>query len=130
VVGHPERLDDIAQDITTHFTARQEVFAGKAMIVCMSRSIAVKLYKRIALILPHRHDEDQSKGRIKVIMTTSSDDPTSFQPHHTTKSQRKALATRFKDPRDELTMVIVCDMWLTGFDAPCLHTMYIDKKMQ
>jgi len=130
VVGHPERLRDIAKDITTHFQARNEVFEWKAMIVAMSRSIAVKLYQQIIELYPDRHDDDLMKGKIKVVMTSSSDDPESFQPHHSSKKQRKQLASRLKDPHDELQMVIVRDMRLTGFDAPCLHTMYVDKKMQ
>ncbi len=130
VVGHPDRLRDIAKDITTHYAARQEVFDGKAMIVAMSRSIAVKLYKQIIELHPDRHDDDLMKGKIKVVMTSSSDDPEDFQPHHSSKKERKQLAARLKDPHDELQMVIVRDMWLTGFDAPCLHTMYVDKKMQ
>ena len=130
IVGHPDRLRDIAKDMTTHFAARQEVFEWKAMIVAMSRKIAVDLYQQIIELHPDRHDDDITKGKIKVVMTSSSDDPESFQPHHSSKKQRKMLAARLKDPHDELQMVIVRDMWLTGFDAPCLHTMYVDKKMQ
>jgi len=130
IVWHPDRLADIAKDLTTHFQARNEVFEWKAMIVAMSRAIAVKLYKQIIELHPDWHDDDLMKGKIKVVMTSSSDDPEEFQPHHSSKKQRKKLAARLKDPHDELEMVIVRDMWLTGFDAPCLHTMYIDKKMQ
>ncbi len=130
VVGHPDRLKDVAQDIVTHFEARQNVFEGKAMIVGMTRTICVKLYKQIIALRPEWHHDDLDKGMIKVVMTSSSDDPESFQPHHTTKQQRKDLASRMKDPNDELKLVIVRDMWLTGFDAPSLHTMYVDKKMQ
>ena len=130
VVGHPDRLKDIAKDIVTHFEKRQEVFEGKAMIVCMTRTICAKLYQEIIALKPDWHNTDFDKGKIKVVMTSSSDDITLLQPHHTTKKQRKDLATRMKDPSDELKLVIVRDMWLTGFDAPSLNTMYIDKKMQ
>ena len=130
IVGHPERLKDVATDIVSHFEARQEVFEGKAMIVGMTRQICVDLYTQIINLKPEWFHKDLDKGTIKVIMTSTSDDPESFQPHHTTKLQRKALALRMKDPNDELKLVIVRDMWLTGFDAPSMHTMYIDKKMQ
>lgn len=130
VVGHPDRLKDIAKDIVTHFEKRQELFEGKAMIVCMTRTICAKLYQEIIALKPEWHNEDKDKGKIKVIMTSSSDDISLLLPHKTTKKQRKDLATRMKDPNDELKLVIVRDMWLTGFDAPSLNTMYIDKKMQ
>ncbi|TYP71023.1 type I restriction endonuclease subunit R [Aquimarina intermedia] len=130
VVGHPDRLKDVAKDIVTHFEARQNVFEGKAMIVGMTRNICVLLYNEIIALKPDWHNDDLDKGSIKVIMTSSSDDPEHFQPHHTTKNQRKKLATRMKDPNDELKLGIVRDMWLTGFDAPSMHTLYVDKKMQ
>ena len=130
VVGHPERLKDVAKDIVMHFEARQEVFEGKAMIVGMTRNICVRLYDEIVALKPEWHSDDLDKGMIKVIMTSSSDDPELFQPHHTTKQQRKDLATRMKDTNDDLKLVIVRDMWLTGFDAPSMHTLYVDKKMQ
>ncbi len=130
VVGHPDRVKDVAKDIVSHFEARQTVFEGKAMIVGMTRNICVKLYNEIIALKPEWHNDDLDKGTIKVIMTSTSDDPELFQPHHTTKNQRKELAVRMKDPNDGLKLVIVRDMWLTGFDAPSLHTMYIDKKMQ
>ncbi|MGE4444489.1 MAG: type I restriction endonuclease subunit R [Candidatus Altimarinota bacterium] len=130
IVGHPDRLKDIAKDIVEHFEERQKLFEGKAMIVSMTRQIAVNLYEQIITIRPDWHNKDLMKGKIKVIMTSSSDDPESFQAHHTTKEQRKTLALRLKDINDELELIIVRDMWLTGFDAPILHTMYIDKKMQ
>jgi type I restriction enzyme, R subunit len=130
VVGHPDRLRDVAKDIVMHFEARQEVFEGKAMIVGMTRNICVKLYNQIIALRPDWHSEDLDKGIIKVIMTSTSDDPELFQPHRTTKQQRKDLATRMKDTNDELKLVIVRDMWLTGFDAPSTHTMYVDKKMK
>lgn len=130
IVGKDDRLKDIAKDLVFHFEARQKVFEGKAMIVSMSRKICAKLYNEIIALRPDWHHEDLDKGAIKVIMTSTSDDEPILQPHHTTKNQRKALAARIKDPNDPLQMVIVRDMWLTGFDAPNLHTMYIDKKMQ
>lgn len=130
VVGHPERLKDVAKDIVSHFEARQDVFEGKAMIVGMTRNICVRLYNEIIALKPDWHNDDLDKGTIKVIMTSSTDDPEIFQPHHTTKNQRKDLATRMKDTNDELKLVIVRDMWLTGFDAPSMHTLYVDKKMQ
>lgn len=130
IVGHPDRLKDIAQDIVSHFEARQKTFEGKAMVVCMTRQIAVDLYQEIINLRPNWHNDDLMKGNLKVVMTASSDDPESFQPHHTSKEDRKKLALRLKDVNDSLQMVIVQSMWLTGFDVPCLHTMYIDKKMQ
>lgn len=130
VVGHPDRLKDVAKDIVSHFEARQDVFEGKAMIVGMTRNICVRLYNEIIDLKPEWHNDDLDKGTIKVIMTSSTDDPEIFQPHHTTKNQRKDLATRMKDTNDELKLVIVRDMWLTGFDAPSMHTLYVDKKMQ
>ena len=130
IVGHPERLSDIAQDLMMHFMERQEVFEGKAMIVCMTRQIAVNLYAEIIKLYPNWHNDDLDKGQIKIVMTSSSDDPESFQAHSTSKQDRKKLAVRLKDPHDPLKIAIVQSMWLTGFDVPCLHTMYIDKKMQ
>ncbi|WP_430907035.1 type I restriction endonuclease subunit R [Maribacter sp. 2-571] len=130
VVGDPDRLKDVAKDIVSHFEARQNVFEGKAMIVGMTRNICVRLYNEIIALKPEWHNADLDKGTIKVIMTSSTDDPEIFQPHHTTKNQRKDLATRIKDTNDELKLVIVRDMWLTGFDAPSMHTLYVDKKMQ
>ncbi len=130
IVGHPERIADVAKDLVEHFEARQAVFEGKAMSVCMTRQIAVNLYAEIVKLRPEWHDADLAKGSVKVVMTSSSDDPESFQPHHTTKQERKALALRLKDPHDPLKLVIVQSMWLTGFDAPSLHTMYVDKKME
>lgn len=130
VVGHPDRLKDVAKDIVFHFTERDKGLDGKAMIVGMTRNICVRLYNEIIALKPDWHNDDLDKGTIKVIMTSSTDDPEIFQPHHTTKNQRKDLATRMKDPNDELKLVIVRDMWLTGFDAPSMHTLYVDKKMQ
>ena len=130
IVGHPDRLSDVANDIVSHFEARQERFEGKAMIVGMTRQICVDLYAQIIALRPDWHNDEIDKGMVKLIMTSSSDDPESFQPHRTTKEQRKELASRMKEPMDELKLVIVRDMWLTGFDVPSMHTMYIDKKMQ
>src|SRR5690606_5697833 len=130
VIGHPERIRDIAKDLVAHFEARQEVFVGKAMIVGMTRRICVLLYNEIVALRPEWHNDDLTQGNIKVVMTSSSDDLPMFQPHHTTKRQRKELALRMKDKNDPLQLVIVRDMWLTGFDAPSLHTLYVDKKMQ
>ncbi len=130
IIGHRDRLKSVAKDIIDHFEKRQEVFDGKAMIVAMSRRIAVELYEEIIALRPNWHDDDKKKGEIKVIMTSSSSDPQSWQKHNTTKQDRKNIGERFKDPNDKLKFVIVRDMWLTGFDAPCLHTMYIDKPMR
>ncbi len=130
IVGHRDRLEVVATDIVDHFEKRQEAMEGKAMIVCMSRRIAVELYEAIMKIRPQWHDQDLKKGAIKVVMTSSSSDPENWQMHHTTKENRKALGERFKDAGDPLKLVIVRDMWLTGFDAPCLSTMYVDKPMR
>jgi len=130
IVGHKERLKSVAADLVDHFEKRQEVFDGKAMIVCISRRVAVELYDAIIKLRPHWHDTDKRKGAIKVVMTSSSSDPENWQVHSTTKEIRKEIAERFKDPDDRLKIVIVCDMWLTGFDVPCLHTMYVDKPMR
>ena len=130
IVGNKDRLKEIANDIVGHFEARQELFSGKGMIVCMTRQIAVDLYTEIITLRPSWHNTDLSKGKIKVVMTSSSDDPQSFQAHATTKKDRKLLSGRIKDIHDELELVIVQSMWLTGFDCPPMHTMYIDKKMQ
>ncbi len=130
IVGHPDRLKDVAKDIVEHFEARQKTFEGKAMVVCMTRQIAVNLYQEIINLRPNWHEDELMEGAIKIVMTSSSDDTESFQPHHTSKEDRKKLALRLKDANDPLQIVIVQSMWLTGFDVPCLQTMYIDKKMQ
>lgn len=130
IVGHKDRMKMIAKDIVDHFSKRQEVFEGKAMIVTMSRRIAVELYEEIVKLKPEWHSEDKKRGVIKVVMTSSSSDPANWQMHHTKKQERKDLGDRLKNPEDDLKLVIVRDMWLTGFDAPCLHTMYIDKAME
>ena len=129
IVGHPARLKDVAADIVKHFEQRQEVFDGKAMIVCISRRVAVELYDQIVKLRPGWHDPDKRKGAIKIVMTSASSDPENWQIHSTTKEIRKEIAERFKNPDDPLKVVLVCDMWLTGFDVPCLHTMYVDKPM-
>ncbi len=130
IVGHHDRVKNLAKDIVTHFEKRQEVFEGKAMIVAMSRRIAADLYKEIIALRPDWHNDDLTKGVIKVVMTTNSADGPEISKHHTTKQQRKDLTERMKDPANELKLVIVRDMWLTGFDAPCLNTMYVDKPMR
>lgn len=130
IIGHRERQKNLAKDIVHHFEERQKVFEGKAMIVAMSRRIAVELYKEIIAIRPEWYSSDTSKGVIKVIMTASSSDGAEMQKHHTTKGQRRTLGDRMKDEDDPLKMVVVIDMWLTGFDAPGLHTMYVDKPMR
>ena len=130
LVGAEKRIQNVAQDIVAHFEQRQEVFAGKAMIVAMSRRIAAELYAEIIKLKPEWHSPDLTKGVIKVVMTAASADGPKLAGHHTTKQQRKTLAERMKDPEDELKLVIVRDMWLTGFDAPCMHTLYIDKPMK
>jgi len=130
IVGNQDRIKNLARDIVSHFEKRQTVFEGKAMIVAMSRRIAAELYKEIITLRPQWHDNDLMKGVIKVVMTSSSSDGPEISKHHTTKQQRKALAERMKDPADPLKLVIVRDMWLTGFDAPVLKTLYIDKPMR
>lgn len=130
IVGAEERLDLIARDIVEHWGKRREAMIGKAMIVAMSRRIAVRLYEKIVALRPDWHDDDPTKGKIKVVMTGSAADPAAFQPHLHSKDVRKDLKARAKNPDDELELVIVRDMWLTGFDAPSMHTMYVDKTMQ
>ena len=130
LIGSENRIKRIAKDIVQHFEARQEVLKGKGMIVAMSRRIAVKLYGEIIQLRPQWHSDDLDKGAIKVVMTASSSDGPEMARHHTTKEQRRKLSNRVKNPDNELKLVIVRDMWLTGFDAPCLHTLYIDKPMR
>ncbi|PID76808.1 MAG: DEAD/DEAH box helicase [Deltaproteobacteria bacterium] len=130
LIGSEKRIQNIAWDIVNHFEQRQAVFAGKAMIVAMSRRIAANLYNEIIKIKPEWHADYLSQGAIKVVMTSNSSDGPEISRHHTTKAQRKVLADRMKHPDDPLKLVIVRDMWLTGFDAPCLHTLYIDKPMK
>lgn len=130
IIGHHERLQSVAQDFIDHFEERQKVMSGKSMIVTMSRRIAVDLYEQIIKLRPHWHNQKLEEGEIKVVMTSSSSDPESWQQHNTSKQQRKDLSSRMKDPSDPLKIVIVRDMWLTGFDAPCLNTLYVDKPMK
>ncbi|MBC6697352.1 type I restriction endonuclease subunit R [Hymenobacter puniceus] len=130
LIGSERRIATIAADVVAHFEQRQEVFEGKAMIVAMSRRIAAELYAAIIALRPDWHSTDLKQGKLKVVMTSASTDGAAIAKHHTTKEQRRALAERMKDPADELQLVIVRDMWLTGFDAPSLHTLYIDKPMQ
>jgi type I restriction enzyme R subunit len=130
IVGNEHRLELIANDIVKHFESRNEILEGKGMIVCMSRRICVDLYAQIIKIRPDWHSDDDTEGTIKVVMTGSSSDPLSFQPHVRNKAKRKALGERLKDPKDNMKLAIVRDMWLTGFDAPSMHTLYLDKPMQ
>lgn len=130
IVGNKERIKNLAKDIVSHFKKRQSVFEGKAMIVAMSRRIAADIYREIVALRPEWHNPDLTKGLIKVVMTSSSSDGPEIAKHYTTKQQRRELSDRMKDPDDEMKIVIVRDMWLTGFDAPCLNTMYIDKPMR
>ncbi|WCR09890.1 type I restriction endonuclease subunit R [Paracoccus stylophorae] len=130
VVGADRRLELVARDIVEHFEKRLEVMDGKGMVVCMSRRIAVELYREIAKLRPEWHDEADEAGAMKVVMTGSASDPLDWQGHIRNKPRREALANRFRNPKDLFRLVIVRDMWLTGFDAPSLHTMYIDKPMR
>ena len=130
IVGAEERLDMIARDIVEHWEKRRESLFGKGMIVTMSRRIAVRLYEKIVALRPEWHSDDPAEGKIKVVMTGSAADPAEFQPHIYSKDVRKDLKARAKNPDDPLELVIVRDMWLTGFDAPSMHTMYVDKTMQ
>ncbi|MCA3241311.1 MAG: type I restriction endonuclease subunit R [Rubrivivax sp.] len=130
LIGSEARVKNIASDIVAHFEARQEVFTGKAMVVSMSRRIAADLFDEIRKLRPDWYDADLRKGAMKVVMTASSADGPKLAAHHTTKEQRKLLAERMKDDADALKLVIVRDMWLTGFDAPGMHTLYIDKPMK
>lgn len=130
MVGSEKRISLIARDIVDHFENRLSVVEGKGMIVAMSRRIGVDLYNEIIKLRPHWHNDDDKKGFLKVVMTGSAADPMNFQPHIRPKHELDEMARRMKDPDDELKLVIVRDMWLTGFDVPSLHTMYIDKPMQ
>ena len=130
LVGTEKRLGLIADDIIAHFEERLETMDGKGMIVCMSRRICVDLYNAIVKRRPEWHDNDDKKGAIKVVMTGSASDDASWQPHIRNKKRREEMATRFKNAKDPFKLVIVRDMWLTGFDAPSLHTMYVDKPMR
>ena len=137
VVGSERRLKLVAEDIVTHFEQRLEVMDGKALVVCMSRRICIDLYRELVRLRPDWHSEDDSQGSLKVVMTGSATDPPEWQPHIRNKPRREALAKRFRlsagregDASDPLRIVLVRDMWLTGFDAPSLHTMYVDKPMK
>ncbi len=130
VVGAESRLDLVARDIVEHWERRRESLFGKGMIVAMSRRIAVRLYEKIVELRPDWHSDDPAQGKIKVVMTGSAADPAEFQPHIHSNEVRKDLKLRAKNPDDPLELVIVRDMWLTGFDAPSMHTMYVDKTMQ
>jgi len=130
VVGSKERIKRIAKDIVDHFEKRREVFDGKGIIVCMSRRICVDLYDEIIKLHPEWRSDDDKTGFLKVIMTGSASDPVEWQKHIRNKKRRKAIGDDFKDPSNPIKLVIVRDMWLTGFDVPCLTTMYIDKPMR
>lgn len=129
LVGDSNRLRQVAEDLVGHWEERLAAMNGKAVIVCMSRRIAVAMYNELTRLRPEWAGSHDSQGSLKVIMTGAASDPQDFQPHIRSKRALEDLANRFKDPADQFNMVIVCDMWLTGFDAPCLHTMYVDKPM-
>lgn len=130
LVGAEKRLQMVAEDLVRHFEARVQAMNGKAMVVCMSRRICVELYNQIFALRPDWHSEDDNSGTIKIVMTGSASDPEVWQQHIGSKARRDLLAKRAKDPDDPLKLVIVRDMWLTGFDAPSIHTMYVDKPMR
>ncbi len=130
LVGAEPRLAQVAKDLVEHFETRSATLDGKAMIVCMSRDICAQLYKAMVILRPDWHDDDPEKGAIKVVMTGSAADKELLQPHLYSKQVKKRLEKRFKDAKDPLKLVSVRDMWLTGFDAPCCHTMYVDKPMK
>lgn len=130
LVGSDKRLALVAKDMVTHFEDRVTALDGKAMVVCMSRRICVKLYDEIVKLRPDWHSADDNAGAVKIVMTGAASDPQEWQQHIGNKARRDLLAKRARDPKDQLKLVIVRDMWLTGFDAPCMHTMYVDKPMQ
>jgi len=130
LVGTEERIRIIAKDLVEHFEERLTAMEGKAMVVCMSRRICVALYDAIVRLRPEWHDADDAKGAVKVVMTGSAMDPVEWQRHIRNEKGRKAIANRFKNPDDPFKIVLVRDMWLTGFDVPCLHTMYLDKPLR
>lgn len=130
IVGSEKRLQELAVDIVAHWEARREVLGGKAMIVTMSRRIAAALYDQIAALRPDWVSDDDTTGKMKVVITGSAADDEALQPHIRSKQDLRALKSRAKDPDDELELVIVRDMWLTGFDSPAMHTMYVDKPMR
>ena len=130
IVGAEKRIELIARDIVEHFDSRREAMDGKAMVVCMSRRICIDLYHELIRLRPAWRDDDDRRGGLRVVMTGTASDPPDWQAHIGNKARREALASRFRDPADPLRMVLVRDMWLTGFDAPSLHTMYVDKPMR
>ncbi len=130
IVGAEQRVSLVAEDIVEHYEQRLDAIEGKAMVVCMSRRICIDLYRELVRLRPEWEHEDDDKGAIKVVMTGSASDPPDWQPHIRNKARREALAKRFRDAGDPLQIVLVRDMWLTGFDAPSLHTMYVDKPMR
>ena len=130
LVGATPRLEEVAEDLVRHYEERTSVIDGKGMIVCMSREICANLYKEIIKLRPAWHDTDPEKGAIKIIMTGSAADTALLRPHIYNKSTKKRLEKRFKNPKDDLKLVILRDMWLTGFDVPSCHTMYVDKPMR
>lgn len=130
VVGAEPRIKSVAADLVAHFEERNQAQSGKAMVVAMSREICVHLYNEIIALRPEWHDEDPKKGAVKIVMTGSASDKALLRPHIYPNQVKKSLETRFKDPKDPLQLVIVRDMWLTGFDAPCVHTLYVDKPMK
>ncbi len=129
IVGTETRIKAVAKDLVDHFEGRQQGMVGKGMIVCMSRRICVELYKELTALRPKWHSDDDKEGAIKIVMTGNATDPVDWQSHIRNKPRREAIAERFKNPDDSLELVIVRDMWLTGFDVPCMHTMYVDKYM-
>ena len=129
IVGTETRIKAVAKDLVDHFEGRQQGMVGKGMIVCMSRRICVEMYKELTALRPKWHSDDDKEGAIKIVMTGNATDPVDWQSHIRNKPRREAIAERFKNPDDPLELVIVRDMWLTGFDVPCLHTMYVDKYM-
>jgi type I restriction enzyme, R subunit len=130
LIGSGNRIKEVAKDFVNHFEMRLDGMPGKAMVVCMSRRICVELYKEIIKLRPEWHSDEDDKGVVKVIMTGSASDKQEWQQHIRTKKRREELADHFKDEKSDFKIVIVRDMWLTGFDAPCMHTMYIDKPMK
>jgi len=130
VVGAEPRIQSVAADLVAHFEERNQAQSGKAMVVAMSREICVHLYDAIIALRPEWHDEDPEKGAVKIVMTGSASDKALLRPHIYPSQVKKRLEKRFKDPKDPLQLVIVRDMWLTGFDAPCVHTLYVDKPMK
>jgi len=130
LVGAEDRVKKLAADLVAHFEQRLDVIEGKGMVVCMSRRICVDLYNELVALRPAWHAEDDAEGFVKVVMTGSASDPVDWQQHIRNQARREDLAKRFKDPGSPFRLAIVRDMWLTGFDAPPLHTMYVDKPMQ